>query len=107
MHLDHITELLCPVCNAKPSSELKRVQHGVSEEIREFRCGASIVWSSHYNGMHPHASRPCPVDPIVLARENRRESAANKLRKTVDELKVDDEFKKMLLERLHPSRIGY
>ena len=93
MKLDKLNYKGCPVCGARVVREGVPRFHTCGEgfEFQEFKCGCVVKWSPNFSC--EEIDTQCPKHPEEVARETKREEAHRKLKRYIDRLDVDEDWK--------------
>lgn len=95
--IKRIDATICPTCKADVSSEKRECQHtnGYWNEYRTFTCGHVLHFSPNFKRVE--VLTKCPNDVKEVTKREKREEALRKIKKYVNRLDVDDNWKDSVL----------
>lgn len=96
MKLHQLLHEKCPTCGARIVAERQRSQHtnGQWFEEQEFECGCIVKHVPNYS--REEVRTPCPNSASERQKEAKRIEALRKLRRYINRLDVDDDYKERL-----------
>lgn len=96
MQLQHLKHDKCPVCGARIVAETQSSRHcnGDWFESQTFECRMCVAWVPNYGGKDRYqVTSACPHSPAEEAKKEKRAAAKEAIRKFVDGLDVDQDWK--------------
>jgi hypothetical protein len=105
MHLEDIKDEVCPICGSEAIYEQKKLKHsnGHWNESRRFACGAQIDFIPNFMRSELSKLYQCKNDPDYIEMLSKRKKAKKSLQSYIEELDVDDDFKKQITKILSHS----